>query len=453
MEAELQRYKSIVSLMEADRNAVNQRPLVLMGNTASPALENAPRAETNERALIPLGSHNMGDHLIGAAANQRAMVPATGTSSHTPPSDIQPDHSIGEVEKQVRNLTIENGQLAQRLGGAVAEKEFAMSTLSKLGAKMEELIERNKLLSDLAEMKSQHGSHGSSYYPGGESGKSKHEINLENKGRGMEPEANGEVENNSAFSYEGENMEAPDFPTASRHDDPSAYSDMASTLGSTILTYEPLEPPKKLEPESASCFPGIDENDGLERNNFDGRGRIDRPNEPNKLMAEEASSTTSEPRLVKVPGGEYYGQVNERGQKHGSGKMKYDNGNEYEGQWLHSKRDGKGTTKYASGNVYTGTWKTGKRHGFGVFHIKKTGDVYRGNWVQGLKSGSGVYEYADGELDVSYYQEDVRVGEGVRWSASRHEASRLVDGQLVGEEGDMPVDDAVKLTKQLGFVV
>ena len=47
----------------------------------------------------------------------------------------------------------------------------------------------------------------------------------------------------------------------------------------------------------------------------------------------------------------------------------------------------------------------------------------------------------------------MRVGKGVRWSASREEASRLVDGQLVGKEGDMPVNDAMKLTKHLGFVV
>ncbi len=56
-------------------------------------------------------------------------------------------------------------------------------------------------------------------------------------------------------------------------------------------------------------------------------------------------------------------------------------------------------------------------------------------------------------IDVSFYKDDVRVGEGVRWSASREMASRLVDGQLVGEEGDMPLESAMKLTKQLGFIV
>jgi hypothetical protein len=95
----------------------------------------------------------------------------------------------------------------------------------------------------------------------------------------------------------------------------------------------------------------------------------------------------------------------------------------------------------------------GKRHGFGVFHIKKTGDVYRGNWENGLKSGPGVYEYADGELDVSVYKADMRVGEGVRWSASRDKASRLVDGRLVGLESGMPLEDAMKLTKHLGFII
>lgn len=56
-------------------------------------------------------------------------------------------------------------------------------------------------------------------------------------------------------------------------------------------------------------------------------------------------------------------------------------------------------------------------------------------------------------IDVSFYKDDVRVGEGVRWSASREMASRLVDGQLVGEEGGMPLESAMKLTKQLGFIV
>ncbi|KAL7539983.1 hypothetical protein ACHAXR_009782 [Thalassiosira sp. AJA248-18] len=457
LEAELKYYKSVVSQMSKDRNVLNQRLSELMdisGPTQDMLCAAAsPQASINEGALIPHESNNLGDHLNSGVFNQGAMVIKTDTAEHgsyDPPS-TQLHHPTEEVEEQIRNLTIENGQLAQRLGGAVAEKEFAMSTLSKLGAKMEELMERNQLLSDLADVKSsRHSTSGANYYSGGEDVWNNHQLSLTNKGRGRDPEASVEVANNSTHSYYGENETPAACPAPYGHDDASVYSDMDSTLGSTILSFEP---PKKLEPESASHLGGIAEDDVLELNNYGDREGGDQVvNDLNEASAEKVSSS-SEPRLVKVPGGEYFGQLNERGQKHGDGKMKYDNGNEYEGQWNNNKRDGKGITKYASGNVYTGTWKTGKRHGFGVFHIKKTGDIYRGNWAQGLKSGPGVYEYADGELDVSFYQEDIRLGDGVRWSASRRQASRLVDGQLVGEEGDMPLDEASKLTKHLGFAV
>jgi len=445
MEAELQHYRAMVSKMTSDRNVFNHQLSELMDMPAYPALENAFQATVNEGALIPLESNNnIRDHLNDAVINQGMMVVTTDTAEASPyaPQSTQLHHP---VEEQMQNLTIENGQLAQRLGNAVADKEFAMTTLSKLGAKMEDLMERNKLLSNLANMKSQHASRGASYYSGGQSMKSNHEeYKLKHEGRGRDPDASGEVENASANSSYGD-METSNYPAPS--DDPSAYSDM----GSTILSYEPS---KRLEPEPSSYVEGIAQDNGLGRRNAGGReGNARLVSDPNEALSENVSSA-SDPRLVKVPGGEYFGQLNKGGQKHGNGKMKYDNGNEYDGQWKNNKRDGKGTTKYTpSGNVYTGTWKTGKRHGFGVFHINKTGDVYRGNWAHGLKSGAGVYEYADGELDVSFYQEDIRAGEGVRWSASRHQASRLVDGQLVGEEGGMLVEAAMKLTKHLGFVV
>lgn len=314
---------------------------------------------------------------------------------------------------------------------SVAPLIVAMTTLSKLGSKMEELMERNKLLSNLADMKSQHPSRGANYYSSGHSEMSSH---LEYKPRGRDPSDKDVTRSYPASTHQ--------------HDDRSILSDMSST----IISYER---PKKLEPEAASVRrESIREEEEHERRTYSGR---DDNNSPLLVNGDEGSSeepfSVSEPRLVKVKGGEYYGTLNKRGQKHGEGKMTYANGNEYEGRWMNNKRDGKGITKYASGNVYTGTWKEGKRHGFGVFHIKKTGDIYRGHWSQGLKSGPGVYEYEDGELDVSFYKDDMRVGEGVRWSASRQEASRLVDGQLVGEEGGMPVEEATRLTKHLGFVV
>jgi hypothetical protein len=75
------------------------------------------------------------------------------------------------------------------------------------------------------------------------------------------------------------------YHSSSFHDDATAYSDIAST----IISYEPS---KKL---------AAMEDDGIERKTSGYSGPTD---DPNKLLREDGAS--SEPRLVKVPGGEYY---------------------------------------------------------------------------------------------------------------------------------------------------
>jgi len=409
MEAEMQRLKLQLSQFSSDRNVFNNRLSQLMDIDNGDAAANTG-TEGDEGVLVTTdNSNNINHHLNGLSD---ALVLANGDG----------------VDETIQHLTIENGQLAQRLGNAVADKEFAMTTLSKLGAKMEELIERNKLLSNLADMKTKHGSRGAKYYTSGGHSVSSSRRDSNDDRRGLDPD----------LSVKGNEI----IVSSSDHQSPSVKGDSSvlSGMEPTILSYD--KPP--LEPESASVLDSIQE-----------QQEVPSSTSREESDSKDASDRTplSEPKMIKVKGGEYIGTLNSRGQKHGDGKMMYDNGNEYIGRWKNNKRDGKGTTKYASGNVYTGTWKEGKRHGFGVFHIQKTGDIYRGNWKAGLKSGPGVYEYDDGELDVSFYKEDMRVGEGVRWSASRDEASRLVDGQLVGKEGEMSVDDAMKLTKSLGFVV
>jgi len=221
----------------------------------------------------------------------------------------------------------------------------ALTTLSKLGAKVEELIKRNRFLGDPSDAKSQNGRYGARNYSGGRYLHGQHGDRVRNVERGRDPD-----EINSTASYSGE-MALATYHSSSFHDDATAYSDMAST----IISHEPFK--KLLEPESsfslnesASVVGGVMEDDDIERKKSGYSGPTD---DPNKLLLEDGASI--EPRSVKVPGGEYYGSLNNRGQKHGSGKMKYDNGNVYEGEWKNNKRDGKGITHYASGNVYTGT--------------------------------------------------------------------------------------------------
>lgn len=212
---------------------------------------------------------------------------------------------------------------------------------------MEELMERNRKLSNLVGLKSKHPTRGSSYYSGGlsvksHSGNNHSGIRLSTMERGRDPV---EVNNTMEVSC-FDDIEPSYYPARSDHDDQSAYS----FSGSTILTYESL---KQLEPESSYTIAGKGNDVGPKQRNSSGRECKDRSvNNLNKDPSNKINSAVS--HRIKFPGGEYLGSLNRRGQKHGTGKMKYDNGNEYEGEWMNDKRAGKGTTKYSSGNVYIG---------------------------------------------------------------------------------------------------
>jgi len=145
--------------------------------------------------------------------------------------------------------------------------------------------------------------------------------------------------------------------------------------------------------------------------------------------------------------GTYEGDLNPEGQRHGFGVLLCDNGNSYEGEWKKDKRDGLGIARYSSGDVYDGQWQRGKRQGHGVMYIE-AGDTYIGSWNNGLKHGAGTYHWADGEVDVSWYQEDRRVGEGVRWNASRAKAFQLIRGT---KKEELSLDEAYLRAEKLGL--
>jgi len=145
--------------------------------------------------------------------------------------------------------------------------------------------------------------------------------------------------------------------------------------------------------------------------------------------------------------GTYEGDLNKDGQRHGFGVLICDNGNSYEGEWKKDKRDGVGIARYSSGDVYDGEWRRGKRQGQGVMYIE-AGDTYMGSWSNGLKHGAGTYHWADGEVDVSWYQEDRRVGEGVRWNSTRTKAYRLIRGT---KKEEMGLDEAYTTAESLGL--
>jgi len=65
-------------------------------------------------------------------------------------------------------------------------------------------------------------------------------------------------------------------------------------------------------------------------------------------------------RIIRAEG-EYDGETNEKGQKHGHGRYLFSNGDSYDGEWKRDKMHGFGEYRSASGEIYRGSFKKGKR--------------------------------------------------------------------------------------------
>eukprot|EP00088_Acartia_fossae_P007055 TRINITY_DN1327_c0_g1_i1.p1 TRINITY_DN1327_c0_g1~~TRINITY_DN1327_c0_g1_i1.p1 ORF type:complete len:203 (-),score=48.00 TRINITY_DN1327_c0_g1_i1:333-941(-) len=120
----------------------------------------------------------------------------------------------------------------------------------------------------------------------------------------------------------------------------------------------------------------------------------------------------------------------------GYGKMKWINGDRYEGEWLNGLREGKGayfskasgcsydgqykndlkegTGKYvfSNGDYYDGQWKAGLRNGKGLYVWKEQNEKYEGDWIKGLKEGTGKFTYPNGDVFTGPYVNGNRHGKG-----------------------------------------
>lgn len=102
---------------------------------------------------------------------------------------------------------------------------------------------------------------------------------------------------------------------------------------------------------------------------------------------------------------------------------KSSSGNEYAGYWKNGRRHGHGVAKYRDGEVFSGEWRRGRRHGNGILYLANS-EVFDGQWLGNKKHGLGTYYWQDGEVDISWYQDDVRL-ESLRWSMDRRRAYLL----------------------------
>lgn len=109
--------------------------------------------------------------------------------------------------------------------------------------------------------------------------------------------------------------------------------------------------------------------------------------------------------------GEYMGTVDEN-DKPLVGKMIFNNGNIYDGEWKKGLMHGKGRMTFNNGSVYEGEWEYNLMHGKGVCAYEN-GDIYEGEFKNSTKYGKGVYTYTDGGVHDGEYVNELKHGKGV----------------------------------------
>ena len=84
------------------------------------------------------------------------------------------------------------------------------------------------------------------------------------------------------------------------------------------------------------------------------------------------------------------------------GKLQFNNGNKYEGDFKNDKPDGKGTHHYNNGERYEGAWSNGECNGNGVYFFNN-GDRTEGKFTKHKASGVHNRNLTDGRQQKITY--------------------------------------------------
>ena len=139
---------------------------------------------------------------------------------------------------------------------------------------------------------------------------------------------------------------------------------------------------------------------------------------------------------ISYGNGSYYkGEVNAGNLPHGKGFIRWQNGDEYEGDFRNNTVTGKGIYRYANGGVYQGEMVNGSREGRGVM-TWKDGGAYDGLWKNNMRNGYGDCIFTDYKYDryVGNWVDDRLEGEGTAYRGKTvykgHYRENMWDGHL-----------------------
>ncbi len=126
--------------------------------------------------------------------------------------------------------------------------------------------------------------------------------------------------------------------------------------------------------------------------------------EPVTTTPTAAERDATKPTAAKVTG-QYKGDLDGNGKREGKGKMTYDSGDYYDGEFENDLRHGHGIYKWKNGNVYEGDWKDGNRHGIGITRLSDGGITYA-MYKDGKFSGHVIQWNADGKTAEMFDGDD-----------------------------------------------
>ena len=175
----------------------------------------------------------------------------------------------------------------------------------------------------------------------------------------------------------------------------------------------------------------------------------------------ESEDDKNEVKTINIENeGRYIGEI-KNGLRHGKGKMIYNNGNIYEGNWLNDLFDGKGNYLHKKyGQNTSGDWENGYLirgqiiffkgvmgeekyigeviysflgypvpHGMGAYFYMN-GDKYIGEFVDYKKEGKGTFTWANGDSYCGFWQDDEYHGNGILNKDGVIKEGNWINGEL-----------------------
>lgn len=175
------------------------------------------------------------------------------------------------------------------------------------------------------------------------------------------------------------------------------------------------------------------------------RDKFDLPvPEPSKIVSNEKQSEPKPSFLGKIFQAKGNDAVSSESVKKGPRFEDYGDIGTYDGELANGLRQGEGKMLYDSGNSYEGDFKNNKFDGSRGLYRWSDGTEYEGYWKEGAFDGIGVYRIPDVGIDYSMYKEGYATGVGLFWNADYTEAYYTLNGV---KQSEATLDEAEKLAK------